>query len=201
MAASRRRRASVRCSVVVDVKPAWLGLCWLPSLGMLTLVLLLSVLVLDGLALLITPAFQLKQEPEPEPEHASEPEPEPEFESESALVFPPGVLDVAMLDRDATSCSPPSADRHSGHSRRCCRSVCLASPLLVAGGLLVRRGALAAWLGLHWLPMLGVLRLASSLPCGLRAMLGVPLAAVVCSALWPPLGGVALQSVGRWSSM
>ena len=77
----------------------------------------------------------------------------------------------------------------------------LASALLVAGGLLVRRGALAAWLGLRWLPMLGVLRLASSLPCGLRAMLGVSLAAVVCSALWPPLGGVALQSVGWWSSM
>ena len=77
----------------------------------------------------------------------------------------------------------------------------LASALPVAGGLLVCKGALAAWLGLRWLPMLGALRLASPLPRGLRAMLGVSLAAVVCSALWPPLGGVALQSVGRWSSV
>ena len=73
----------------------------------------------------------------------------------------------------------------------------LASALLVAGGLLVRRGALAAWLGLRWLPMLGVLRLASSLPCGLRAMLGVSLAAVVCSALWPPLR--RRRASVRWS--
>jgi hypothetical protein len=70
--------------VVVDVTPAWLGLYWLPSLGVLTLVLLLSVLMLGGLALLITPALQLEQEPEPEPE--------PEIESECALALPPDVL-------------------------------------------------------------------------------------------------------------
>ena len=147
---------------------------------MLTLLLSLSVLMLGVLAFWLTLAPRLKPEPEPEPA----PEPEPEFESESALY------------------SPPSADRHSGNSRRCCRSVCLASPLLIAGGLLVYKGgALAAWFGLRWLPMLGALRLASPLPRGLRAMIGVSLAAVVCSALWPPLGGVALQSAGRWSSM
>ena len=59
------------------MKSAWLGLCWLPSLGVLTLVFLLSVLMLGGLALMITPALQLKQEPELKPEPEPEPEPEP----------------------------------------------------------------------------------------------------------------------------
>jgi hypothetical protein len=43
--------------VVVDVKSAWLGLCWLPSLAVLTLAILLSVLMLGGLALLVTSAL------------------------------------------------------------------------------------------------------------------------------------------------
>jgi len=46
-------------------------------LGVLTLVFLLSVLMLGGLALMITPALQLKQEPELKPEPEPEPEPEP----------------------------------------------------------------------------------------------------------------------------
>ena len=44
-------------SVVVDVKSAWLGLCCLPSLGVLTLAILLGVLMLGGLALLISSAL------------------------------------------------------------------------------------------------------------------------------------------------
>ena len=44
-------------SVLVDVKSAWLGLCCLPSLGVLTLAILLSVLMLGGLALLVTSAL------------------------------------------------------------------------------------------------------------------------------------------------
>ena len=46
--------------------------------------------------------------PEPEPEL------EPERTSEFALALLPGVLDVALLARDAASRSPPSTERHPG---------------------------------------------------------------------------------------
>ena len=95
---------------------------------MLTLVLPLSVLVLGVLALLLTPMLRLKPEPETESEF------EPELKSEFALALLPGVLDVALLTRDAVCRSPPSADRRSGHSRRRCRSVCLVSSMIIDRG-------------------------------------------------------------------